>query len=41
MSLLVDFKDMQDARARLHKAVRHTPVMPLARNATEIGAEKL
>jgi len=41
MSLLVDFKDMQDARARLHKTVRHTPIVPLARNATEVGAEKL
>lgn len=41
MSLLVDFKDMQDARARLHTAIRHTPIVPLARSATETGAEKL
>lgn len=41
MSLLVNFEDMKDARARLHSAIRHTPVVPLARTSMEIGDEKL
>ncbi len=41
MSLLVSFDDIRDARSRLHPAVRRTPIVPLARNGREIGAEKL
>jgi len=41
MSLLVSFDDIQDARARLHPSVRRTPIVPVARNSREIGAEKL
>lgn len=41
MSLLVSFDDIKDARARLHPAVRRTPIVPLARSGREIGAEKL
>ncbi|MGJ3258367.1 MAG: threonine/serine dehydratase [Rhodospirillales bacterium] len=41
MSLLVSFEDIQDARARLHPAVRRTPIIPVARDSTEIGAETL
>jgi len=41
MSLLVSFDDIKDARARLHPAVRRTPIIPVARNGMEIGAELL
>lgn len=41
MSLLVSFEDIQDARARMHPAIRRTPIVPVARTAMEIGAEKL
>jgi len=41
MSLLVSFEDIQDARARLHPSVRRTPIVPVARDSREIGAEKL
>jgi len=41
MSLLVSFEDILDARARLHPAVRRTPIVPVARDSREIGAEKL
>jgi len=41
MSLLVSFDDIKDARARLHPAVRRTPILPVARDSAEIGAEKL
>ncbi len=41
MSLLVSFEDIKDARARLHPAVRRTPIIPVARDSAEIGAEIL
>lgn len=41
MSLLVSFNDIRDARARLHPAVRRTPIVAVARTSREIGAEKL
>lgn len=41
MSLLVSFDDIKDARARLHPAVRRTPIIPVARNGQEIGNERL
>ena len=41
MSLLVSFEDIQDARARLHPAVRRTPIIPVARDSAEIGTEAL
>ncbi len=41
MSLLVDFEDMKAARARLHPAIRHTPVFPISRTSAEIGDERL
>lgn len=41
MSLLVSFDDIRDARARLHPAVRRTPIVAVARTSREIGAEKL
>lgn len=41
MSLLVSFEDILDARSRLHPAVRHTPLVPVARDSMEIGNETL
>ena len=32
---------MKAARARLHPAIRHTPVLPISRSSAEIGAEHL
>ncbi len=41
MSLLVSFDDIKDARARMHPAVRRTPIIPVARDSREIGGERL
>lgn len=41
MSLLVPFEDIKDARARLHPAIRRTPIFPISRNGAEIGDERL
>lgn len=41
MSLLVSFEDIKDARERLHPAIRRTPIVPISRNGTEIGDERL
>lgn len=41
MSLLVSFEDIKDARARLHTAIRRTPILPISRDGAEIGNERL
>ena len=41
MSLLVKFEDIQDARNRLHPAIRRTPIVAIARDGAEIGDERL
>lgn len=41
MSLLVPFEDIKDARARLHPAIRRTPIIPISRSGAEIGDERL
>jgi len=41
MSELTSLEQIKDARAGLPDAIRTTPIIPLARDATEIGNEKL